>query len=157
VNPQTKSGPVARQTPGERQPLLWAALAFTAGIATGAHAWRPPLWWVVAWIVFALSGAYLLRRRGRSAFVVGLGAFFFLGALMVQVRNPDNAGNSGWPRFADGMEVLVTAHAPKKELYRRTVQAASGRGLRSRPNRSQRATRTLWSTPACASMSISSN
>ena len=61
--------------------MLWAALAFGGGIAVGIHAWRPPLWWVVAWIVFALSGSYLLRRRGRSAFIVGLGALFFLGAL----------------------------------------------------------------------------
>jgi competence protein ComEC len=94
--------------------LLWAALAFAAGIATGVHAWRPPLWWVVAWLVFALSGAYLLRRRGRLAFLVGLGALFFLGALMVQVHGPDDLGNSAWPRFADGTEVMVTAHVTKE-------------------------------------------
>jgi competence protein ComEC len=94
--------------------LLWAALAFAAGIAIGVHAWRPPLWWVVAWIVFALSGAYLLRRRGRAAFIVGLGALFFLGALMIQVRSPDDAGNSGWLRFADGTEVIVTAHVTRE-------------------------------------------
>jgi competence protein ComEC len=94
--------------------LLWAALAFAAGIATGVHAWRPPLWWVVAWVVFAMSGAYLLRRRGRLAFIVGLGALFFLGALMVQVRGPDDLGNSAWPRFADGTEVMVTAHVTKE-------------------------------------------
>jgi competence protein ComEC len=46
-------------------------------------------------MVFTLSGAYLLRRRGRSAFIAGLGALFFLGALMVQVRGLDNAGNPG--------------------------------------------------------------
>lgn len=137
--------------------MLWAALAFGGGIAVGIHAWRPPLWWVVAWIVFALSGSYLLRRRGRSAFIVGLGALFFLGALMVQVRGLEGAGNSGWTRFADGTEVVVTAHVTKEGLCKRTVPAASGRGLMSRPNSSQRATRTLRSTPACASMSISRN
>jgi hypothetical protein len=30
--------------------MLWAALVFAVGIATGVHAWRPPLWWVVAWM-----------------------------------------------------------------------------------------------------------
>ena len=94
--------------------MLWAALAFAAGIAVGVHAWRPPLWWVVAWIVFALSGAYLLRRRGRLAFIVGLGALFFLGALMVQVRVPDDAGIPACSRFADGSEVMVTAHVTKE-------------------------------------------
>jgi hypothetical protein len=68
VNPQTNSGPVARQKPAGRQPLLWTALAFAAGIVTGVHAWRPPLWWVVAWIVFALSGAYLLRRGAHNTY-----------------------------------------------------------------------------------------
>ena len=52
--------------------MLWAALAFAVGIATGVHAWRPPLWWVVAWIVFTLSGTYWLGRRGRAAFVVAV-------------------------------------------------------------------------------------
>ncbi len=94
--------------------MLWAALALAAGIAIGVHAWRPPLWWVVAWMVFALSCAYLLRRRGWLGFIVGLGGLFFLGALMVQVRSPDDAGNSSWPRFADGTEVIVTAHVTKE-------------------------------------------
>jgi competence protein ComEC len=69
---------------------------------------------VAAWIVFALSGAYLLRRRGRSAFLVGLGALFFIGALMVQVRGPDLTDNSGSLHFADGSEVVVTAHVTKE-------------------------------------------
>ena len=114
MNAQANSRPGHSPTPGGRQPLLWAALAFAAGLAIGVHAWRPPLWWVVAWIVFALSGAYLLRRRGRAAFIVGLGALFFLGALMIQVRSPDDAGNSGWLRLADGTEVIVTAHVTRE-------------------------------------------
>ncbi len=94
--------------------MLWAALAFSTGIVIGVHAWRPPLWWVVAWMVFALSGAYLLRRKGWLAFIVGLGALFFAGALMVQVRSPDDEENPGWRRFADGAEVMVTAHVTKE-------------------------------------------
>ena len=95
--------------------MLWAALSFAAGIAVGVHAWRPPVWWVAAWIVFALSGAYLFRRRGPPAFILGLGALFFLAALMVQVRVRDDAG-SGLLRFADGTEVTVTAHVTKEGI-----------------------------------------
>ncbi len=94
--------------------MLWAALALAAGIITGVHAWRPPLWWVGAWIVFALSGAYLFRRRGRPAFTLGLGALFISGALMIQVRGPDDASNSELLRFADGTEVMVTAHVTRE-------------------------------------------
>ncbi len=106
VSPQTNSG--------GRQPILFAALAFAVGIATGVHAWRPPLWWVVAWIVFTLSGTYWLGRRGRAAFVVALGALFFSGALLVQVRSSGDTDNSGWTRFADGTEAIVTAHVTKE-------------------------------------------
>jgi len=44
--------------------MLLAALAFAVGIATGVHAWRPPLWWVVAWIVFTIVGRVLARAAG---------------------------------------------------------------------------------------------
>jgi competence protein ComEC len=99
--------------------LLWAALAFAAGIAVGVHAWRPPIWWVIAWIVFTVSGAYLLRRRGRPAFIVGLGAIFFLGALMVQVHAPSDESSSGVLQFADGSEVIITAHVTKEGVSER--------------------------------------
>jgi Domain of unknown function (DUF4131) len=83
---------------------------------------------VAAWIVFALSAAYLLRRRGRLAFIVGLGGLFFLGALMVQVRGQEGAGNPGWTRFADGAEVVVTAHVSKEG----TLQEDSPGSVRQR-------------------------
>jgi competence protein ComEC len=114
VNPQTNSGPVPRHLSDGRQPLLWASLAFAAGIATGVYAWRPPLWWVVAFIVLAASSAYLSRRRWRSAFILGLGTLLVLGALIVQVSGPDNSDDSGLLQFADGSEVVVTAHVTKE-------------------------------------------
>ncbi len=110
MNPQISPHPVLRSRPGGRQPLLWAALAYTAGLSTGVHAWRPPLWWLVAWIVFAASAAYLLRRRVRAAFTLGLCALFITGALTIQVRAPRDPGSLGLLEFTDGQEVLVTAH-----------------------------------------------
>ncbi|MGH9536442.1 MAG: ComEC/Rec2 family competence protein, partial [Terriglobales bacterium] len=97
-----------------RQPLLWAALAFAGGISIGVYAWRPPIWWLVTWIIFVAAAARLLRRRRRSAFILGLGALFVLGALMVQVRIPGNAGDSALLQYADGSETLVTAHVTKE-------------------------------------------
>jgi competence protein ComEC len=89
-------------------------LAFAAGIAAGVHAWRPPTWWVAAWIVFVGSSAYLLRKRGRPAFALGLGAFFLLGAFMIQLRSPSAAGSFGVLQFAGEPEVMVTAHVTRE-------------------------------------------
>ncbi len=94
--------------------MLWAALAYAGGIVTGFYVWRPPLWWLVAAIVFAAAGAYLLRRRAWAAFVLGLSALFVMGALMMQVRVPEQNSRAGALGFADGREVVVTAHVIKE-------------------------------------------
>jgi hypothetical protein len=75
-------GPLSSRRAG-RQPLLWAALAFAAGIATGVYTWRPPLWWAAAFVVIAASGVFLSRRRWRSAFLLGMGTSFVLGAFII--------------------------------------------------------------------------
>ena len=108
--------------------MLWAALAFAAGIAVGVHAWRPPLWWFIAWIVFASSSLYWLRRRARAAFMAGLATMFLLGALLVQVRVPSEDPGSGLLQFADGTEVIVTAHVTKEGMPQEDV----GGGFRQR-------------------------
>jgi competence protein ComEC len=113
VNPQTNSRP-AQQPSGGRQPLLWAALAFAAGIATGVYTWRPSLWWAAAFVVIAASGVFLSRRRWRSAFILGMGTLFVLGAFIIQVSGPDSSGESRVLQFADGSEVVVTAHVTKE-------------------------------------------
>ena len=146
-------------SPGEGSRLLWGALAFAAGITTGVYAWRPPLWWVVAWIVFALSGAYLLRRRGRPAFIVGLGALFFLGALMVQVRGPNDAGNAGGLAICrrDRGYSHRSCHQGRNCAGRSAPGSfqAEDRG-RDRTDR-QGTARALRSIPACASTSTTTS
>ncbi|HUJ94460.1 MAG TPA: ComEC/Rec2 family competence protein [Terriglobales bacterium] len=102
--------PPARRPRAQRQPLLWAALAFAAGLAVGQQAWRPPTWWLAAFLVFAGSAIFFSCRRARSAFLISLGAVFFLGALTIQVRHPARPSDSAILQFSDGREVMVTAH-----------------------------------------------
>jgi len=101
--------PSAVQFPHRRQPLLWAALAFAAGILFGNFAWRPPLWWLIAAVGFALGAVYFLRRRTAAGVGLGLCVLFALGALNLETRA--RPGDSRALTFADGREVTVTAHA----------------------------------------------
>jgi len=91
-----------------RQPLLWAALAFAAGLWAGRYVWRPPSWWVIAAFVFSASATYFLRRRTLASSVLVFGAIFAAGALTIQIRGPRAGEPHPW--FGNGEEVLVTAH-----------------------------------------------
>ena len=94
-----------------RQPLLYAALTFAAGIIAGAYAWRPPLWFLVAILTCSLSAVLLSNRRRRIAWVFGLSSLFWLGALSLQLRAPTPVPNIS--NLSDGSEVLITAHVVK--------------------------------------------
>src|SRR6476660_1848840 len=108
---------------GGRQPLLWAALAFAGGIFAGVHMWRPPVWWIVATLAFILFGILLLRRRGRTAKLIGLCAILASGALAVQLHAPEHLGGLDVLQFADGREVTVTAH-----IFREGTLVEEGEG-----------------------------
>jgi competence protein ComEC len=89
--------------------MLWAASAYAMGIAAGSYMWRPPLWWLVATMVCLISAVCILRRRGRTAYALSLGALLATGSLAIQVRTPAATG-SGVLMFADGREITITAH-----------------------------------------------
>lgn len=112
VNPQASILPNSKL--GGRQPLLWAASAYAGGIALGYYLWRPPLWWLVAAIVLCGSGFFFLRRRARAAFALGLSTLLVTGALTVQVRTPFAGVDPGVLSYADGRDVVVTAHVTKE-------------------------------------------
>jgi len=109
-----------------RQPLLWAALAFASGIAAGAYAWRPATWWCIAAAAFIAAGAYFARRRWWLAFPLALGALFFTGALELQLQNSGHPSSDGILAFADGQEILVTAHV----IHEGEIREAGFGGLR---------------------------
>jgi competence protein ComEC len=100
---------MTRKPHPQRQPLLWAALLFSAGTWIGARAWRPTTWWVIGVIGFTLAAVWYLRRRAWMAKGLSLGTWFLLGALSIQVRSVPVAD----PRitdFADGREITIIGH-----------------------------------------------
>src|SRR5271154_3962797 len=97
-----------------RQPLFWAAVSFSLGLWTGVRAWRPPSWWVIALIAFVFAAFWFVSKRAGVAQALSLGAWFLLGAFLIQVRDQPS------PEFrqdlaqlvalSDGRPVILTAH-----------------------------------------------
>ena len=99
------------------QPLLWAALAFSAGLWTGARTWRPPSWWAAAIIVFVLAALWFRAKRTLPARGLILAAWFLVGCFFVQVRAPDSPD----PRItalAVDQEIALTAHVIREGYMR---------------------------------------
>lgn len=97
-----------------RQPLFWAAVAFSGGILAGTYLWRPPAWWFLAAVAFLLGG---LRFRGPQlwrvnvTWALALAAVAALGAWSSEVQRqpslPDVAS------FVDGRLVTVTGYVKR--------------------------------------------
>ena len=96
--------------PAPRHPLFYAALAFSAGILLGTHAWRPATWWLIALGVFTLSAAYFSRFRPSVAPAISLVAVLFAGAFVLQLRQPANQSQRAILSYADGRELTIIAH-----------------------------------------------
>jgi competence protein ComEC len=114
--------------PSTRQPLLWAALAFSSGIFLGSHLWRPPVWWLIAGVFFTISGAYFIGRRSWAASALSFSALVAAGAFAIQVLPPADFGDSAIWQFTDGREVVITAHViregfPRQEAFDNTRRA----------------------------------
>jgi len=100
-----------------RQPLLWAALAFAAGIVVGERCWRPAGWWLAACAVFLLAALnFWIERRSESqawrlglAWSLVLAGFLALGAWCIQAAE-SAARLPSLSKFATGAPVIVTAH-----------------------------------------------
>ena len=104
------TGPVAFEFKASRQPMLWAAGAYSGGIVSGAYAWRPAVWWLIAMILFIAAAAYFSLRRSGLAWLVALGTFFLAGALHIQMRSASPRLDASILPYADHREVQVTAH-----------------------------------------------
>ncbi len=106
-----------------RQPLFWAALAFSLGLWTGVRAWRPPSWWVIAVVAFVLAASWFVSKRAWLAKALSLGAWFLLGAFLIQIRGQPSDAQQDSSRIltlADGGPVTLTARV-MREGYARSA------------------------------------
>src|ERR1700692_4176345 len=101
-----------------RQPMLWAALAYSSGIVAGTYLWRPAILLVASAAVFLAAGLYFLRRRNWLAATLALGVFFLAGALHIQLRAPASLPDTSIQPFADGQQVEITAHVTREGKFR---------------------------------------
>jgi len=109
----TPSAPPAFRFKATRQPLAWAAAAYSCGIFAGVYFWRPILWWLVAGAAFVAAAAYFSPRRSRWGWSLALGAFFLAGALHVQLRGSAPRLDTSIQPYANGQELDVTAHVTR--------------------------------------------
>jgi len=109
----TAAPPPAFRFKASRQPMLWAALAYSLGIVAGAYLWRPALWWVLAGSGFVAAAAYFAYRRSRLAWALALGALFLAGALHMQARGSALRLDTSIQPYADRQELLITAHVTR--------------------------------------------
>jgi competence protein ComEC len=102
--------------------MLWAALAFAAGILAGWRWWRPAGWWAAAALVFAFSAVLLLRRRPRCALLFMTATLVAAGALSYAGRTHsfDQHLRADYvEQFAQGDEVTVTGVVAADGVLRR--------------------------------------
>src|SRR6516225_12498181 len=85
--PPRATGPHSFEFKSPWQPMLWAAGMYSAGIITGAYAWRPVVWWLVGATPLMAAGTYFALRRSGLVWLLGLGTFFLAGALHIQLRS----------------------------------------------------------------------
>lgn len=91
-----------------RQPLFWAAIAFSVGLWTGLRAWRPASWWVLAATAFVFSAAWFIANRAWLGKILALATWFLLGAFLIQIRGQPQT-DARILNLADGQEVTLTA------------------------------------------------
>jgi competence protein ComEC len=106
-----------------RQPLFWAAITFSWGIWWGVRAWRPPSWWAIALVGFITAASFFLSKREWFSKALSLGAWFLLGAFLIQVRSQPHHPEAAAPpplEFADGGPLVITASVLKQGYQKET-------------------------------------
>jgi competence protein ComEC len=100
--------------------MLWAALAYSAGIVADTYVSRPASLLFAAGLAFVAAALYFADRRKWIAVTLALGAFFLAGCLHIQLARPSAILDPSLNRFAYGPEVQVTAHVTREARLRET-------------------------------------
>ncbi len=100
--------------------MLWAAVAYSAGIVAGTCLSRPASWWAAAAAAFLAAGLYFLTKKKWLGPALALGAFFLAGALHIQAKASSTILDPSLQPFAYGPEVQMTAHVTREGRLRQT-------------------------------------
>ena len=98
-----KGIPTPRQPPtfhfkASRQPMLWAAVAYSLGVVAGFYQCRPAVWWLVAGAAFVAAAAYFAGRRSGLGWLLAVaithGHSDHIGGMIAVLKNfrPRNYG-----------------------------------------------------------------
>ncbi|HEY1660245.1 MAG TPA: ComEC/Rec2 family competence protein [Candidatus Sulfotelmatobacter sp.] len=93
-----------------RQPMLWAAIAYSLGILTSPYLSTPAPWLVGSTLAFLSASLYFIRKEPRLALTLILAALFLTGALHIQLKGFSAPLDPTLKPFAYGPEVELTAH-----------------------------------------------
>ncbi len=113
TSPAARARPLEFHLKATRQPMVWAATAYSTGIVAGVYAWRPASWWLAGGAAFLAAGLYFVQRRRWLGAMLALGGFFLAGALQIQVRGFFPASDTHLLPFTDGQRVELTAHVTR--------------------------------------------
>jgi competence protein ComEC len=108
--PAPAVAPRAFSVKAPRQPMLWAAVAYSSGIVAGVYLWRPALWWIVAGAAFMAAAAYFIQRRAALGWAIALAALFLAGALHIQMRSAAPRLDTSIQPYANRQDIQITAH-----------------------------------------------
>lgn len=97
----------------ERQPMIWAALAFALGVLGGTYIAWPPDWWLAAALVLAFASLYFRERFPVLARALCLVAVFAGAAFMAEVRPAPDPGKAILP-YSNHQSVTIIAHVVRE-------------------------------------------
>src|SRR2546423_1803365 len=105
-------------------PLFFAAIAFSAGIILGRFMWRPPLWWLIAALVFTAAAASALRHSAKIAQWPAPPPIAALGAPTLQGREAtaDLPTLRGW----DNQQVILPGHVVRQGALHPPIHRGDG-------------------------------
>jgi competence protein ComEC len=113
IPPSAPASPPLFRFKAAREPMLWAAVAYSSGIVAGVYLWRPVLWWAIAGAAFVAAALFFARRRSVLGWALALGALFLAGALHIQVRGASPRLDTSIDRYADRQRLVITAHVTR--------------------------------------------
>jgi competence protein ComEC len=114
VAPAAASGPLEFQFKPTRQPMLWAALSYAAGIVAGIYTYTSAWGLIGASAAFVAAGICFARKEKNLALWLGLGALFVAGMAHIRLRGFSDSPDPSWQPFAWGPQVEITAHVTRE-------------------------------------------